>query len=41
LQAGYDADLLIFDSSLVLQATICQGKLAFANDWWRERLQED
>ncbi|HLH60726.1 MAG TPA: N-acetylglucosamine-6-phosphate deacetylase [Ktedonobacteraceae bacterium] len=38
LQAGYDADLLILDSSLALQATICCGKVAFANDEWRERL---
>src|SRR6266705_2759451 len=38
LQAGYDADLLIFDSSLALQATICWGKVAFATDEWRERL---
>jgi N-acetylglucosamine-6-phosphate deacetylase len=40
LQAGYDADVLIFDSSLMLQATICQGRLAFVNDSWRECLQE-
>lgn len=39
LQAGYDADLLIFDTSLTLQATICRGTLAFATDMWRERLQ--
>ncbi len=38
LQAGYDADLAIFDQSLRLQATICQGKIAFATDAWRERL---
>jgi N-acetylglucosamine-6-phosphate deacetylase len=38
LQVGYDADLLIFDSSLVLQATICRGAVAFATDEWRERL---
>lgn len=40
LQTGYDADLLIFDSSLNLQATICCGILAFATDAWRERLAE-
>lgn len=40
LEAGYDADLLIFDSSLNLQATICRGQLAFATPGWRERLQE-
>jgi N-acetylglucosamine-6-phosphate deacetylase len=38
LQVGYDADLLIFDTSLTLQATICRGKLAFATDAWRSRL---
>ncbi|HEX6552884.1 MAG TPA: N-acetylglucosamine-6-phosphate deacetylase [Ktedonobacteraceae bacterium] len=38
LQPGYDADLLIFDQSLVLQATICRGAVAFANDEWRDRL---
>jgi N-acetylglucosamine-6-phosphate deacetylase len=38
LQAGYDADLLIFDSSLSLQATICRGEIAFATDVWRQNL---
>lgn len=38
LQAGCDADLLIFDRSLSLQATICRGAVAFATDEWRERL---
>lgn len=38
LQAGCDADLLIFDRALTLQATICQGKVAFATPAWRERL---
>jgi N-acetylglucosamine-6-phosphate deacetylase len=38
LQAGYDADLVIFDSAFQLQATICRGTLAFATDAWRERL---
>src|SRR5205823_5807573 len=32
LQVGYDADLLIFNPSLVLQATICRGAVAFATD---------
>jgi N-acetylglucosamine-6-phosphate deacetylase len=41
LQAGYDADLLIFDSSLALQATICRGTLAYATDVWRTRLPEN
>ena len=38
LQAGYDADILIFDSSLTLQATLCRGKLAFATEAWRRKL---
>jgi len=37
LQVGYDADLTIFNPSLVLQATICRGTVAFANQEWRER----
>lgn len=41
LHAGYDADLLIFDNSLNLQATICQGQLAYATDAWRDLLRED
>ncbi len=39
LQVGYDADLLIFDSSLTLQATLCCGRIAYATDEWRKRLQ--
>lgn len=38
LQAGYDADLLIFDSALTLQATLCRGKVAFATEVWDRRL---
>jgi N-acetylglucosamine-6-phosphate deacetylase len=38
LQIGYDADVLIFDQSLALQATICRGAVAFATNEWRERL---
>lgn len=38
LHSGYDADLLIFDSNLALQATLCRGKLAYASQEWRERL---
>lgn len=38
LQAGYDADLLICDASLTLQATICRGEVAYATQAWRERL---
>lgn len=41
LQAGYDADLLVFDSALNLQATICQGQLAYATGTWSELLQKD
>lgn len=41
LQAGYDADLLVFDSSLNLLATICQGQLAYAVDGWNELLNEE
>ncbi len=40
LEAGYDADLLIFDTSLSLQATLCRGRLAWSTDEWRERLQQ-
>ena len=39
LQAGYDADLLIFDESLQLQATICRGVMAFSTPAWQERLE--
>lgn len=38
IEAGYDADLLIFDEDLELQATICRGRLAYVSDGWRERL---
>jgi N-acetylglucosamine-6-phosphate deacetylase len=38
LQVGYDADVLLFDQKLSLQAAICRGKVAFASDAWRERL---
>lgn len=41
LQPGYDADLLVFDSSLHLQATICQGRLAYATEMWSRLLQEN
>jgi N-acetylglucosamine-6-phosphate deacetylase len=40
LQASYDADLLIFDSSLNLQATLCQGQVAYATGAWSEWLRE-
>jgi N-acetylglucosamine-6-phosphate deacetylase len=38
LKAGYDADVLIFDQSLALQATLCKGAVAFATDEWAERM---
>jgi N-acetylglucosamine-6-phosphate deacetylase len=38
LQPGYDADLLIFDAALQLQATFCRGHLAFATPAWQARL---
>ncbi|HYX48685.1 MAG TPA: amidohydrolase family protein, partial [Ktedonobacteraceae bacterium] len=38
LKAGYDADMLILNQSLVLQATFCKGAISFATDEWRERL---
>lgn len=38
LQAGYDADLTIFDQSMTLQATICRGEVAYATDEWHDRL---
>ena len=41
LQAGYDADLAIFDAALTLQATICRGNFAFVTDEWRKRLVEN
>ena len=37
LRAGYDADLLIFDTSLILQATLCRGQIAFASEDWKQR----
>jgi N-acetylglucosamine-6-phosphate deacetylase len=38
LKPGYDADLLIYDQSLKLQATICRGRVAYVTDEWRTRL---
>ncbi|GHO88796.1 N-acetylglucosamine-6-phosphate deacetylase [Dictyobacter formicarum] len=38
LKAGYDADLVIYDRSLQLQATICRGQISYATDAWRQRL---
>jgi N-acetylglucosamine-6-phosphate deacetylase len=39
LKAGYDADLLIFDRDLSLQATICRGEVVFATEKWAKRLR--
>ncbi len=38
LKAGYDADVLILDQSLEVQAAFCKGTVAFATDEWREKL---
>jgi N-acetylglucosamine-6-phosphate deacetylase len=38
LASGYDADLVLFDSALTLQATIRDGTLVYATDEWRARL---
>jgi N-acetylglucosamine-6-phosphate deacetylase len=38
LRAGYDADLVMLDEHLAVQATFCRGKLAYASPAWRERL---
>lgn len=40
LKAGYDADLVIYDRSLQLQATICRGQVGFATEAWHQRLNE-
>jgi N-acetylglucosamine-6-phosphate deacetylase len=38
LRPGYDADLLVWDAALQLQATICRGRVAFATPAWRDHL---
>lgn len=38
LSPGYDADLLIFDESLTLCATVCKGKLTHASPEWAVKL---
>jgi len=38
LQRGYDADLVLLDRELKLQATICQGTVTFATEQWCQRL---
>lgn len=40
LKPGHEADLLVFDSALHLQATLCRGKLAYATPTWNALLQE-
>lgn len=40
LHVGYDADLLIFDTDLCLQATFCQGQLAYATEAWSTLFNE-
>jgi N-acetylglucosamine-6-phosphate deacetylase len=37
LRPGYDADLVILDDQLALQATYCAGELAYATETWRAR----
>lgn len=37
LRPGYDADLVILDDRLTVQATICRGTLAYAADAWKSR----
>jgi N-acetylglucosamine-6-phosphate deacetylase len=38
LLAGYDADLVLLDNELNLQATICRGAVTFATEQWCKRL---
>jgi N-acetylglucosamine-6-phosphate deacetylase len=38
LAPGYDADILLFDAALTLQATMRGGVFVFATDEWLERL---
>jgi N-acetylglucosamine-6-phosphate deacetylase len=38
LAPGYDADMLVFDASLMLQATIRSGAFVYATEEWLERL---
>ncbi len=40
LYPGYDADLLILDSELHVQATLCRGELTYASESWRNQLQK-
>ena len=38
LSVGYDADLVLLDGELNLQATICRGVVTFATEEWSKRL---
>lgn len=38
LSPGYDADLLVFDQSLTLCATLCKGSVAYASPEWAAKL---
>jgi N-acetylglucosamine-6-phosphate deacetylase len=38
LQVGYDADLLVLNRDLELQATICRGEVCYATPEWQTRL---
>ncbi|BCL81711.1 N-acetylglucosamine-6-phosphate deacetylase [Ktedonobacteria bacterium brp13] len=38
LQVGHDADLVIYDRNLQLQATICRGEFAYASEEWRSHI---
>lgn len=38
LIAGYDADLVVLNQALEVQATICRGEVAFATPEWRAKL---
>ena len=38
LHVGYDADLVLLDNELNLQATICRGTMTFATEQWCQRL---
>lgn len=38
LRPGYDADFIILDDQLTVQATICRGKLTYVTEAWRPLL---
>jgi len=37
IAAGYDADIVLLDKGLCVQATFCRGRLAYVSEEWRER----